>query len=392
MEKLRVLIVDDEPGMRRGALKSLMRFQVSVSEVDQVIAFDLDDSADGQTTLRKLEENQYDLVFLDYKLPDTTGLEILQTIREKEYDLLTVMMTAYASLEVAVSATKNGAFDFLAKPFSPSELREVARKAATSLLLQRRARELEEEKRQVRFQFLTVLAHELKAPLNAVEGYLQIMQDHTAGENLADYDKMIGRSLVRLDGMRKLIFDLLDLTRIESGHKVRAINQVDVRDVALSAMDTVRPDADKRHIQLNLHTANSIMLNGDDGEIEIIFNNLLSNAVKYNLDDGAVDIHIGRENDVVTITVSDTGIGMSPEQVDKLFHEFVRFKNPKAGNVEGSGLGLSILKRLSALYAGDVKVESKEGVGTTFTVTARDISPDQEPVPSTEGTDLAFTI
>lgn len=372
MEKLRVLIVDDEPGMRRGALKSLLRYEVFLPEVDREVGFDLDDSPDGGSTLEKLEKNDYDLVLLDYKLPDISGLEILQSLRERDCDLLTIMMTAYASLDVAVSATKNGAFDFLAKPFTPSELRATVKKAAANLLLQRRARELEESQRQVRFEFLSVLAHELKAPLNAVEGYLKIMEEHTLGDSIVDYDRMIGRSLVRVDGMRKLIFDLLDLTRIESGQKSREVCLVDVRESASKALETFQAQAAERNIKLKLHTKESLMMHGDSSELEIIFNNLVSNAVKYNRDGGAVDVILARTDEGVEITVSDTGIGMSAEQVDKLFREFVRFKNPKAGNVEGSGLGLSILKRLSRLYNGDVKVESKEGVGTSFTVTLRD--------------------
>jgi len=372
MNTLQVLAIDDEPGMRRGVVKTLRRFTISLRDLDTDVNFEVTEAEDGKEALAALENETFDIVLLDYKLPDMNGIEILNVIREKEYDLLTVMMTAYASLEVAVSATKNGAFDFLAKPFSPDELKAVVRKASSNLMLRRHARQLDEEKKQVRFQFLSVLAHELKAPLNAIQGYLNIMDNHIAGDNIKDYDKMISRSLLRISGMRKLIFDLLDLTKIESGQKKRELTNINILEAAVNAVESMEPMAAERNIKLNLIPEDPIFIYGDHGEFEIIFNNLVSNAVKYNTDNGSVDIEITRSDDEVIIKVADTGIGMTEEQLAKLFQEFVRFKNDKTRNIEGSGLGLSILKRISLLYSGDVKVESEENKGTTFIMTLKD--------------------
>ena len=137
------------------------------------------------------------------------------------------MITAYASIETAVTATKRGAYDFLAKPFTPDELKSTIRKAAARLILAKQTRKLAEEKRQVRFEFIRVLGHELKAPLNAVEGYLRMFKDRSLGDDPAAYDEGIDRSLMRIDGMRKLIADLLDMTQIESGRKNRQLAEVD---------------------------------------------------------------------------------------------------------------------------------------------------------------------
>ena len=372
MNALKVLAIDDEPGMRRGIVKTMNRFSVEMKELNLNVRFEVTEAETGNDALAALESESYDIVMLDYKLPDINGLEILNIIRNKEYDLLTIMMTAYASLDVAVSATKNGAFDFLAKPFSPDELRAVVRKAASNLMLLRHARKLDEEKKQVRFEFISVLAHELKAPLNAVQGYLDIMDKKIAGNEMEKYDNMIRRSLMRIDGMRKLIFDLLDLTRIESGRKKRELCKINIIDAAVNAIENVEPLAGEHNISINLIHNDPVILTGDMGEFKIIFNNLLSNAVKYNKESGKVDVDITKENNIVTIRVSDTGIGMSAEQTAKLFKEFVRFKNEKTRNIEGSGLGLSILKRIAKLYNGDVVVESTENVGTIFTITLRD--------------------
>ena len=373
MPNLKLLLVDDESGMRRGASRSLRRFKFQIQGINDSFGIDITEASSGMEALDLLAENQYDIALLDYKLGDITGLEILGTIREKSYDVLAIMMTAYASLEIAVSATKNGAFDFLAKPFTPDELRSVIKKAGTNVVLHRRAKKLEEEKRKVRFQFLSVLSHELKAPLNAVEGYLRIIDDKVAGNDINSYDKMLKRSLDRIGGMRKLIFDLLDLTRIESGQKVRQIAEINLVDDVVKSIETNGPIADNKHVTVELHSPDNVLINGDDSELEIMFNNLISNSIKYNEDNGRVDITLTQEDDTVKISIADTGIGMKPEEKQRLFGEFVRFKNEKTKNIEGSGLGLSILQKLVSLYDGEISVESEFGVGTTFNITLKSI-------------------
>jgi two-component system sensor histidine kinase/response regulator len=282
--------------------------------------------------------------------------------------ILTIMITAYATFETAVQATKLGAYDFLPKPFSPEELRYAVRKATNQLIISREARRLAEEKRQVRFNFISVLSHELKAPINAIEGYLKILQ---ADEPL-ERRQMIDRSLIRLDGMKKLIFDLLDLTRIESGQKARQFAPVDVRAVAQRAIDLFSAEAAERHVGITLRAPEPVVMTADPGELEIVLNNLLSNAAKYNRDGGTVTVALERKDDLIRIQVADTGIGMTPEETAKLFTEFVRIKNEDTFKILGSGLGLSTVRKLAQLYGGDATVKSEKGSGSIFTVTLRD--------------------
>ena len=368
METLRILITDDEPGMRMAVTRALRDFVVRLPEVDGEVSFIVDDAASGEEALKKIDESMPHILLLDYKLPGMSGLDVLEQIKARNLEFLTIMITAYASLETAVTATKRGAYDFLPKPFTPDELKHIIRKASGRIILMKQAKKLAEEKRKVRFQFISVLAHELKAPLAAIEGYLQIMKSRTAGENISSYEQIIDRSAVRLDGMRKLIIDLLDMTRIESGEKQRELSDIDINAVAESARETVLPSAQNRNITIEIHSDEPVVLPADRGEIEIIFNNLISNAVKYNRDNGKVDVTITQNEEKVTIEVIDTGIGMTDEEAGKLFNDFVRIKNQKTRNILGSGLGLSIVKKLAQLYKGDVSVTSKEDIGSTFTV------------------------
>ena len=225
------------------------------------------------------------------------------------------------------------------------------------------------EKRQIRFEFISVLGHELKAPLNAVAGYLQLIKSQSLGPEVAKYAEMLGRSLDRIEGMNKLIADLLDLTRIESGQKNRQLASVDVCEVARLSLEAVRAEAAKQNITLRPHMNGPVPMIADRRELEMIFNNLLSNAVKYNRPGGSVDVRVASsDTEQVSIGVADTGIGMSEEETSRLFDEFVRIQNDKTRHILGSGLGLSIVKKIAMLYNGTVAAESRPDVGSTFTV------------------------
>ncbi len=372
MNTLRVLVVDDELGMRLSVARALRDFRVTIPHVDTEYGFIVDQAETGEHALEVIAENAPDILLLDQKLPGISGLDMLETMDSAAHDLLTIMITAYASIETAVTATKLGAFDFLSKPFTPAELKNAIRKASAQLVLMRQARDLEAEKRRVRFEFIRVLGHELKAPLNAVGGYLQIMQSGAAGDDPKSRQQMIDRSLIRIEHMRKLIQDLLDMTRIEAGERRRDVKPIEVREIAQRAVETMQPDADERDITIALHADAPIEITGDATELEIVLNNLVSNAVKYNRDGGAVDVTLtDRDDDKVVISVSDTGIGMTDEEAESLFNDFVRIRNEKTRNILGSGLGLSIVKKIADLYGGRATVRSKVDQGSTFTVELR---------------------
>lgn len=369
METLQVLVVDDEKDMCRGVHRALRKHQFDIPDLDITVGFEVNSVYTAEEAGQLIAETAVDLILLDHKLPDTSGLQLLAEIDPEQKDFLVIMITAYASLETAVEATKKGAHDFMAKPFTPQELRTSIQKAARHLLLQRRARQLAEEKRQARFQFASVLAHELKRPIAAVDGYLQVMKQHAQGDDLSAYDRFIQRSMHRLSGMQKLINDLLDMTAIESGQKQRECEQLDIVSMIESVKDGFMPEAEQRNIRITTELPENLNFTADAGEIEMIFNNLISNAVKYNRDNGEVNIRITNTGNYFKIEVSDTGIGMTEEESKNLFQDFVRIKNEKTRDITGSGLGLSTVKKLATLYNGDVQINSEPDKGTKVTVT-----------------------
>ena len=369
---LNVVMVDDEEALCLGVRRIIQKYKVHVADVlvDADYAFRYFTS--GEDYLAWLGDGgEVDLLLLDLKLPGVGGMDVLDAMSAQGRAVLTIMITAYATFETAVKATKLGAYDFLAKPFTPEELRYALRKATSQLILSKQALKLAEEKREIRFNFISVLAHELKAPLNAVEGYLNILRTTEADQNL----QMVERSIVRVDGMKKLIMDLLDLTRIESGQRERAIKRLDLRRLAKASMELFAVDAERRGITMSLEADAGAELYADAGEAEIVLNNLISNAVKYNRDGGSVTIKLQRKGTTMRIAVTDTGIGLAPEEAAKLFNEFTRIKNEQTVKILGSGLGLSTVRKIANMYDGEARVTSEPGVGSAFSVTLHDAPP-----------------
>jgi two-component system, sensor histidine kinase and response regulator len=380
-ETLNILIVDDEPGMQTGTVRALERYRPKIDNPECELAFDVHAVESAEAGLEWIDSHPVDILLLDYKLPGMSGLDLLDKLQQRDggdTERLTIMITAYASLETAVTATKRGAYDFLAKPFTPQELKAMVRKASGRLMLARTAHRLAEEKRRVRFEFIRVLTHELKAPLGAVEGYLHLLRDGSLEDDQAAKDKVVDRCIVRMSGLRKLIVDTLDMTRIESGEKRRELIDVDIVEVAEMVVETFQQQAVERGITVNLHADGAMAMKADRGELEIILNNLVSNSIKYNRDNGTVDVTILGDDENITLTIADSGIGMTAEEAENLFSDFVRIKNAKTRNIDGSGLGLSIIEKLAQLYDGDATVASEPDVGSTFTVVlARNAEPEE---------------
>ena len=368
MSTLKILVVDDEPGIRSGVSRILRNFRVDYPFMEEAFDFVVFEAPTGEAGIEIIEKNQPDILLLDNKLPGIQGIEVLEYVREKKYNINVVMITSYASLELAIKATSDGASDFIPKPFTPQELRSSIENITKKIFLKKMTAKLKDSGKEIRFQFLSVLSHELKSPLNAIEGYLKIARDHQLGEKMDDYNIIFDRSLERVHGMRTLILDLLDITKVESGKSQRVIVEMDLMEEARTAIEAIQPYSIQREIRINLHGPEKLMIKADKNEIDIMFNNLISNAIKYNKDKGSVDIYFEETDGIIRMKVSDTGIGMTETEMAKLFQDFVRIKNEKTKNITGSGLGLSIVKKLTESYGGTIEVTSFPDKGSTFIV------------------------
>jgi len=368
MAVLKVLVIDDEPGIRSGVSRILNNFHVTYPFMDEDYTFEVTEAPSGEDGIEILERDMPDILLLDNKLPGIQGVDVLEYIRKRNYDIVVAMITSYASLDVAIRATRDGAIDFIPKPFTPQELKSSIENITKQLYLKRITHRMKQEGKKIRYQFLSVLSHELKAPLNALEGYLRMMQAKQAGDMIDDYTTPIERSLQRIQGMRNLIMDLLDFTKIRLERKEEKVEEVNLSEIASAAIVTVQPFAIQMDVSINLDIRSEAIIMADPVDMEIVFNNLISNAVKYNKFGGKAEITIDSSDSEVILIISDTGIGITKSDTENLFTEFVRIKNEKTRNISGSGLGLSIVKKVVELYNGTINVDSTPDVGTEFTI------------------------
>jgi two-component system, sensor histidine kinase and response regulator len=368
MAQLKVLVVDDEPGIRSGVARILRSFHVTYPFMDEDYTYEVLEASTGEEGIEIMERENPDIMLLDNKLPGMQGVEVLEYVRRKNHDIVVAMITSYASVDIAVKATSDGATDFIPKPFTPQELKSSIEQITKQQYLKRITHRLDEEGKKIRYQFLSVLSHELKAPLNAIEGYLQMMHDRQLGDSIDDYTSAIDRSMQRIQSMRNLIMDLLDFTKVSFEKHFEKIQEVNLEEVAASAIVTVSPYAIQKDIQFETNIKGCKKIWADPNDMEIIFNNLISNAVKYNRNGGKVTVTVDCNENELLLKFEDTGIGMSPADRDTIFDEFSRIKNEKTRNISGSGLGLSIVKKVVELYHGVINVESNVDKGSIFTV------------------------
>ena len=221
----------------------------------------------------------------------------------------------------------------------------------------------------VKSQFVSMVAHELKTPVAAVLGFLRIILDkniNTTPEQKYDY---LSRSEKRLQALIEMVNDLLDISRMEMKTKQREIKDIDIVDVVKSNLDFLELELQKRNIKVIFSAEENLpMVKADAGEINRIFTNIISNAMKYNKDNGSITATVKKSGNYIVCSIKDTGIGMRPQDKEKLFQEFYRIKNDKTRNIPGTGLGLSIVKRIVESYAGKIEVNSEYGVGSEFIV------------------------
>lgn len=219
------------------------------------------------------------------------------------------------------------------------------------------------------FDIFTVLSHDLKSPLNAVESYLDIMTNKILGETIDPYMPILEKSIARLHQMRELITDISDWSRIQSTSTSRILTAIDVSMMAHTILDTYQEKARARNIAISAAIEDAVTMEAVGREIDLILRHLIDNAIKYNKDKGSVSVTVKKAGPYIDITVADTGIGMTAEEQARLFQEFVRIKNNKTQGINGTGLGLVIIKKLVDLYGGSVSIVSEPDQGTTVSLT-----------------------
>ncbi|MEA3194997.1 MAG: hypothetical protein QOD26_3330 [Betaproteobacteria bacterium] len=265
------------------------------------------------------------------------------------------------------------------RPFSEHEIKLLETFAAQAVIAienVRLFREIQDKSRQLevankhKSDFLANMSHELRTPLNAIIGFSEVLSERMFGEineKQADYLNDIHESGKHL---LSLINDSLDLSKIEAGRMDLEVSSFHLPSAISNAMTLVRERAQRHGIALDLQVDKRLAdFNADERKFKQILLNLLSNAVKFTPDGGRVEVSAKLNGKAAEFAVRDTGIGIAPEDQQKVFAEFVQVGRDYTRKAEGTGLGLALTKRFVELHGGEIRLESSPGQGSTFTFT-----------------------
>jgi signal transduction histidine kinase len=227
------------------------------------------------------------------------------------------------------------------------------------------------EAMRLKTEFIANMSHELRTPLNAIIGFAELMHRGKVGELAPQHHEYMGDILASARHLAQLINDVLDLARVESGRIDFRPEEFDVADVVTEVADAVRGLATDRRITLSSRVDPAIgPVVLDRGKLKQVLYNYLSNAIKFTDDGGRVAVRAVPEDDrSFRLEVADTGIGIAPEDVKRLFVEFQQLDSSRSKQYPGTGLGLALTRRIVEAQGGRVGVESTPGVGSTFYAT-----------------------
>jgi signal transduction histidine kinase len=343
-------------------------------------------AANGQEALALIRRQLFNIIIADIKLPDVSGLELLETARELNPETAVIMITGHASLETAVDAINEGAYAYILKPVAMNELETIINNALREqrLLIENRElveslqqsnKRLEEANRaleqvsQAKSDFTAKMSHELRTPLNSIIGFSEVLLtkakspiDETTHSEFLNYIHISAKHLLQL------IDGILDLSKIESGKMTLEPSEFDLSVLVEDVRMTVLPmlATKKQTLETEIGDGISTIL-ADEPKMRQIFLNLLSNAHKFTPTGGKIKIICQLENPhLLHCSVIDNGIGISRQDQQRIFEEFGQVRRSPRTRGQGVGLGLSIAKRLVELHGGNIWVVSEADCGSTF--------------------------
>ncbi len=382
-DPLRILIVEDDP-----ATVELMEAQLHGE------GYSVDSVRDGEEALQRVSQARPDLVLLDIMLPKKNGFEVCKEIKSREETraIPVIMVTALKDMESRVKGIAAGADDFLSRPMDKSELLarvksilrisrlhgELARESRTAResteKLEMQQRVLKSMSTQLmqashlKYEFIVNMSHALRTPLNVIIGFSEMLQDELVGK-LNDKQSKYVRN-VRESGreLQQLIANVVDVFKIDTGKVPLETTEFPLKDAIDSALEIYADMAQDKGLEVSVEVALEVSrICADPQKLSTILDNLLSNALKFTPDGGRVIVTADLLEDRVRVCIADSGIGLSPEDCERVFSEFYRAPNVVAG--AGSGLGLAISKKLVLMHGGEIWAENAKEGGAKFIFT-----------------------
>jgi signal transduction histidine kinase len=358
--QMKILIIDDEL-----ANVALLEDLLSNSGYTQVKSI-----MDPRLSIETCAQFQPDVVLLDLRMPFMDGFAVLEALRANSSGafLPVIVLTADIDAQSKYRALRAGATDYLLKPFDHLEVL-----LRMGLFMERRRIEYElhhqkakaEAASAAKDRFLAMASHELRAPLTPVLLWASgTVQEPDLSPDLQDGLEMVCRN-VQLEA--RMIDDMLDLTRITRGKLSLRRQTADAHELIRHAAEIVRSEIEARHLNLSLALdAAEHKVHVDSARLQQVFWNVLRNACKFTPENGTISIRSFNEADKICIEMSDSGVGLEPQSLEKIFDAFEQVDSRK----EGLGLGLAISKAVMEMHGGSIRARSEGlGKGTTFVIT-----------------------
>ncbi len=380
----RLLVVDDEESLR-----------ITVAAILEKEGYTIDTASSGDEAISLLGKAEYDLVLTDLHMEGGEGLAVLNEIRRTCPLTISIVLTGFASVESAISALQEGAYDYLVKPCDIETMKHTIRRGVDHrrlMLAEQKARadlenlntdlerriaertaeltrlnaELAEANR-AKDVFLATLSHELRTPLTPVVGWIKLLRSGNLDTN------SVAQALDAIERnawlQARLIDDLLDTSRIATGKLQFEPKPTDLNTVVKAALDTVLALAASRNIELAIQLSPStLVVMGEPVRLQQIAWNLISNAIKFTDSGGKVTVTTSKKRGEAHLSVIDTGVGIAPDFLPHVFDRFRQADGSTSRRHGGLGLGLAIADALAKLHGGRLEAKS-EGVGhgSTFT-------------------------
>jgi two-component system sensor histidine kinase/response regulator len=356
-QRSKLLIIDDE--------------EIVLDSCTQILAggdIQIVTASNGTLGLQLLKQFMPDLVLVDLKMPGISGLEVLEGIHDFDPNMVAIVITGYATVTSAVEAMKKGAYDFLPKPFTPDELRLIARRGLEKRRLILETATLRKEKEMLREQFAAIVSHELKAPLGALQQNLYVLVDELSNQLTEEQKNRFERMKTNIGDLIKLILTWLRVLSVDVNKIQETFHPTSIASVISKAVETVQPHAMRKDVEIIPSIEEPLdLVNGDEGTLVETLVNLLNNAIKFSRSGSQIHLNAQEDETDILISVIDSGIGISKEDLPYIFNDFYSGKSGQAVE-KGSGIGLAITRRIVEAHHGIISVESEPGKGSIFMI------------------------
>ena len=369
----RILVVDDEKEVRTLLFRALTQmggFRVALAE-------------SAEEALQKIEKEDFDLVLTDVRLPGMDGLQLVSEIVRSRPAIMTIVLTGHATIDSALEAMKRGASDYLRKPVDLEEmvirLRKALEERSRFVKLKEVADNLEKSNQELRrldenkSEFISLASHELRTPLTIIKSQVQTVLEGKLGRINKSQIEFLSTVASNIDRLIRLVKDLLDLSKIQTGKIEMRCEELDVIDLIHYILGLFKAEADKKSIRLRSEVPKGIgCIYADREKVERILINLIGNSLKFTPESGEVSVSAkvsGEPGNHIVIGVGDSGIGIPELELEKIFEKFHQVEGGSSDSAEGAGLGLAITKGLVEAHHGRIWAESEVGKGSVFRFT-----------------------